>query len=166
MTERARTPVNADEGPSLEAFLDFQRATVTMKVAGLSDEMARRRLVPSRTTAASVVQHLAATERYWFRARLMGDGWTYPGWDDDEDADFDVADTATLADIVADYRQACDEARAIAADLALDTLAVVRGQGGDYVSLRWIMLHMVEETARHNGHLDVLRELLDGATGL
>jgi hypothetical protein len=96
----------------------------------------------------------------------MGDGWTYPGWDDDEDADFDVADTATLADIVADYRQACDEARAIAADLALDTLAVVRGQGGDYVSLRWIMLHMVEETARHNGHLDVLRELLDGATGL
>ena len=166
MTERIRTPVAADERTSLEAFLDNHRATVVLKVAGLPDELARRRLVASRSTVAGIVQHLAAAERYWFRGRLLGDGWTYPGWDADEDADFDVAGTTTLAEVVMDYELACAESRAVAADLSLDALAAVRGEGGDYVSLRWILLHMVEETARHNGHLDVLRELLDGATGL
>jgi uncharacterized damage-inducible protein DinB len=166
MTERIRTPVAADERASLEAFLDFQRATVVLKVGGLPDQLARRRLVASRSTVAGIVQHLAAAERYWFRGRLLGDGWNYPGWDADEDADFEVAATTTLAEVVRDYELACAEARAVAADLPLDALAAVRGEGGDYVSLRWILLHMVEETARHNGHLDVLRELLDGATGL
>ncbi|HEY5031246.1 MAG TPA: DinB family protein [Actinomycetes bacterium] len=166
MTERIRTPVAADERTSLEAFLDNHRATVVLKVAGLPDELARRRLVASRSTVAGIVQHLATAERYWFRGRLLGDGWTYPGWDADEDADFDVAGTTTLAEVVMDYELACAESRAVAADLSLDALAAVRGEGGDYVSLRWILLHMVEETARHNGHLDVLRELLDGATGL
>ena len=166
MTQRIRTPVAADERASLEAFLDFQRATVLLKVAGLPEELARRRLVASRTTVAGIVQHLAGAERYWFRARLLGDGWSYPGWDVDEDADFEVAATTTLAEVVADYELACAEARAVAADLPLEALAAVRGEGGDYVSLRWILLHMIEETARHTGQLDVLRELLDGATGM
>lgn len=165
MTERIRTPVAADERPSLEAFLDFHRATVAVKVAGLSEELARRRLVGSRTTVAGIVNHLAAAERYWFHARMLGDGWTYPGWRVDEDADWDVPESVTLADLVADYERACEESRGIVTDLSLDALAAVPGERGHYVSLRWVMLHMTEETARHNGHLDVLRELLDGSTG-
>lgn len=164
--ERVRTPVAADERTSLDAFLDHQRATVGLKVAGLSEADTRRRLVGSLTTAAGLVQHLAAVERYWFRARLAGDGWVYPGWDVDEDADFAVSDSATLAELVADYEFACAQSRSLAAGLSLDQLAAVVGEGGDFVSLRWILLHMIEETARHNGHLDLLRELLDGTTGL
>jgi uncharacterized damage-inducible protein DinB len=165
MTERSWTPVAASERETLESFLDFQRATVAVKVAGLSEELARRRLLTSRTTVAGIVNHLAAAERYWFRGRLSGDGWTYPGWDGDEDADWDVPEAVTLADLVADHERACAESRAIAGARPLDSLAVVPGERGHLVSLRWIVSHMTAETARHNGHLDVLRELLDGATG-
>jgi uncharacterized damage-inducible protein DinB len=165
MTERVRPPVAGDERETLEGFLDAQRTTVTAKVFGLGEDLARRRLVASRTTVAGIVSHLAAAERYWFLGRMVGDGWTYPGWDEDEDADWEVPASTTLAALVSDYERACEESRAIAAELSLDSLATVPGERGHLVSLRWVISHMTAETARHNGHLDVLRELLDGATG-
>jgi uncharacterized damage-inducible protein DinB len=165
-TERIHAPMDADERTSLETFLDSQRQTVGLKVAGLSEEDARRRLVGSLTTVAGIVQHLTTVERYWWRVRMAGEDWTFPGWDVDDDADFAVADTTTLADLVADYELACAESRTIAAGLGLDDVGKTPGERGHFMSVRWTLLHLIEETARHNGHLDILRELLDGTTGM
>jgi hypothetical protein len=146
----------------LEAFLDLYRDIMVAKVAGLSTEAARRRLVPSSTTLAGLIKHLASVEREWFRGildqrpaeevgvRVTDDGW---GIDPDE----------SIEGLVADYRRACDESRAVAARLALDDSAPMPRLG--QVSLRWIYVHLIEETARHAGHADVLREQTDGATG-
>ena len=174
MAERMQAPLAAGERETLEGFLDLQRAVVVRKATGLSEDLVRQRLVPSLTTVAGIIQHLGSAERYWFRARMVGDGWSYPGWPaegteaaegEDPDAEWDVPSTLTMDDVVADYLRACDESRAIAAGLPLETLAVVPGERGHYVSLRWVYGHMTAETARHNGHLDILRELLDGSSG-
>lgn len=142
----------------LETFLDLYRAIVVRKVAGLSAEAARRRLVPSSTTIAGLVRHLASVEREWFGGVLAerpvagaaGDGWNVD----------DVTDVETL---VADYERACAESRRVAARFALDDTVPMPRLGR--VSLRWIYVHLIEETARHAGHADILREQLDGATG-
>lgn len=88
----------------------------------MGQDRARRRLVPSRTRVAGILSHLAAAERYWFRGCVAGDGWTYPSWDDD-DADWEVADSLTVAGLVADYALACKESRAIAGERSLDSFA-------------------------------------------
>jgi uncharacterized damage-inducible protein DinB len=146
----------------LEAFLDLYRDIMVAKVAGLSTEAARRRLVPSSTTLAGLIKHLASVEREWFRGilgqrpaeqvgvRVTDDGW---GIDPDE----------TIDDLVVDYQRACDESRAVAARLALDDSVPMPRLG--QVSLRWIYVHLIEESARHAGHADILREQTDGATG-
>jgi uncharacterized damage-inducible protein DinB len=146
----------------LEAFLDLYRDIMVAKVAGLSTEAARRRLVPSSTTLAGLIKHLASVEREWFRGildqrpaeqvgvRVTDDGW---GIDPDE----------TIDDLVADYQRACDESRAVAARFALDDSVPMPRLG--QVSLRWIYVHLIEESARHAGHADILREQTDGATG-
>jgi uncharacterized damage-inducible protein DinB len=146
----------------LEAFLDLYRDIMVAKVAGLSTEAARRRLVPSSTTLAGLIKHLASVEREWFRGilgqrpaeqvgvRVTDDGW---GIDPDE----------TIDDLVVDYQRACDESRAVAARFALDDSVPMPRLG--QVSLRWIYVHLIEESARHAGHADILREQTDGATG-
>jgi uncharacterized damage-inducible protein DinB len=148
----------AGERAVLEAFLDLYRDIVVRKATGISDESARARRVPSATTIAGVVKHLAAIEDEWFIGVLGGtttataadDGWTV---DPDE----------SIAAILESYRGACDRSRAIAARLDLDD--AVAHPRLHRVSLRWVYVHMVEETARHAGHLDILREQTDGATG-
>ena len=178
MADLMQAPLAAGERETLEGFLDLQRAVAVHKATGLSEDLVRQRLVPSLTTVAGIIQHLGTAERYWFRARMVGDGWSYPGWPvegarggvgpadpadgEDPDAEWAVPSTLTMDDVVADYLRACDEARAIAAELPLEALAVVPGERGHYVSLRWVYGHMIAESARHNGHLDILRELLDG----
>lgn len=146
----------------LEAFLDLYRDIVVRKVAGLSAEVAGRRLVASPTTLAGIVQHLASVEREWFGSvleqrppaeagvRVADDGW---GVDPSHGVDA----------LVADYRQACAESRRVAGGLRLDDTVPHTRLGR--VSLRWIYVHMIEETARHAGHADILREQTDGATG-
>jgi uncharacterized damage-inducible protein DinB len=147
---------SAGERAVLEAFLDLYRDIVARKATGVSDESAQARRVPSATTIAGVVKHLAAVEDEWFSGVLGGtetaadDGWM-------------VGPDESVAAIVDGYRSACDRSRAIAARLDLDdAVAHPRLQR---VSLRWVYVHMVEETARHAGHLDILREQTDGATG-
>lgn len=161
MVDRPNTQVPGDERELLDRFLDFQRATIVLKTEGLGDADAVRRLVPSATTVAGVVRHLADVERSWFVEVFAGLPYAREfGSDDDPDGEWDVTAEDSLAAIVADYEAACDDSRAAVADAALDDPA----RGGP-MPLRWIMLHMVEETARHAGHLDILREQLDGVTG-
>lgn len=155
---------NGTEREVLAAFLDFHRDVVVRKVAGLSLPQARHRLVPSDTTLAGLLRHLAVTEREWFQQILAGqpaprgEGSGEPGFS------WVVSEDDSLDRLIEQYQQECDRSRTTAASLDLDHVVPhpVLGQ----VSLRWIYVHMVEETARHAGHADILRELTDGATGV
>lgn len=153
----------AGERELLEAYLDNYRAIMVRKLAGLSDADTHRRLVPSKTTLASLLAHLTEVESSWFQRRLgqrdLPD--IKPGWRGDEGWDIDP-DTP-VAGLVARYEAACAQSRRIAAGLALDDTVPHHRLGR--VSLRWVYVHMIEETARHAGHADILREQTDGATG-
>jgi hypothetical protein len=152
----------AGEREVLEAFLDMYRDIIVSKMTGVAAEAARRRLVPSATTLAGVVRHLASVEREWFGSvldqrpasevgvRVADDGW---GVDSSDEVD----------GLVADYQRACAESRRVAGRFTLDDTVPMPRLGR--VSLRWIYVHMIEETARHAGHMDILREQTDGATG-
>ena len=159
---RIRPPAVGSEKVLLEAFLDYQRATLLWKVSGLSEADLRRRLVPSLTTLLGMVKHLAYVERWWFQMVFAGEDLPAPWTKQDPDADFRVEPDETTASILAFYHEQVARSRAITAMASLDDLA--RSPGRD-CTLRWIMMHMIEETARHNGHADILRELIDGATG-
>jgi hypothetical protein len=163
----------ADELTTLSQFLDFHRATLLEKIDGLTHEELNRRAVPtSSLTLAGLVKHLALVEDDWFQVRLLGrpdpEPWASAPFDDDRDWDFHSAHLDDPAALVTLYEAACARSRAAVDGLGgdLDALSVARDRhtGGPY-SLRWILVHMVEETCRHNGHVDLLREAIDGAVG-
>jgi uncharacterized damage-inducible protein DinB len=166
--ERPLPPLNADERTTLESWLDFHRTTLAMKCEGLDDDQAATASVaPSAFTLTGLVQHMAEVERNWFRRVLAGEQ-APPIYDPQADPDgpdggFDLADDATLEDALATWRAeiACARKHCAERDLA-DT---GRFMGQD-VSLRWIYVHIIEEYARHNGHADLVRERIDGATGV
>jgi uncharacterized damage-inducible protein DinB len=148
----------------LTGFLDFHRATAVMKATGLTDEQSRRPLVASRLTAVGpLLSHLRYVERYWFAVLFDGqeDTWAEE-LTSDPDIEFRIALDVPLPRLIADYEAQCAANREIAARLDLDATSAHRGQP---VNLRWVLIHMIEETARHVGHLDLLRENIDGATG-
>ncbi|HEV2255502.1 MAG TPA: DinB family protein [Streptosporangiaceae bacterium] len=163
------TPLTPDEQVStggerqvLETFLDLYRDILKRKLTGLSDQQIRQRHVRSQTTLGGLAKHLAAVEREWFQVVLAGrsedelgapppgDGWTL--------SSDDTAET-----LLAGYERACADSRRAAAGLSLDHCVPHPRLG--QVSLRWIYVHMIEESARHAGHADILREQTDGATG-
>jgi hypothetical protein len=163
VTRRVPPPHSAPERDVLSGFLDVQRAAVVRKATGLSEEQARTAACPPSTlTVAGVVSHLAAVERFWFSIDFAGDDLPHPWSDDDPHGGFRLAPDDTLDRLVAAYEAECERSRHIVAANDLDELC--RGEGMDY-SLRWVVTHMIEETARHAGHLDLLREALDGSTG-
>ena len=157
----------ADERTTLDAFLDYYRHAVTAKVRGVSDEDARRRLVPSETTLASLIKHLARVEMSWFEHRLAQTPLEQLPYLrrvlEEHDGDFRVEPDETVETLVARYDEQCARSREIAAGKQLDDV-VPHPVLGD-VTMRWIMVHMIEETARHAGHADILREQIDGKTG-
>jgi uncharacterized damage-inducible protein DinB len=163
MLETQREPVPRNDAGELDtarAFLSFARSCVLKKVEGLDEEQLRRRFVVSDTTLLGLVQHLADGERYWFGHTLAGD----PRY---ADVDFSMVVPAerSAADVIADYRAAIAESDALieaAGDLDVRTAEPVDDQP---LSLRWVLAHVTGETARHAGHADILRELLDGVTG-
>jgi uncharacterized damage-inducible protein DinB len=160
---RPEPPYTAGEADTLQGFLDFHRATLLWKLEGLDDEQLRRPMVPSGTSLLGMVKHLAYVERWWFQQVWGGQEVSYPWTDEDPDADWRVEPNDTTEAVLALYRGECDRSREIvAAAPALDELA---NHPRRQLSRRWILVHMVEETARHNGHADILREQLDGATG-
>ena len=157
---------HGSERELLEAHLDDNRATVIRKVSGLPRELAVRRLGPSPTSAAGILKHLIDVERWWFRRNLAGEDWM-SSWstDEDPDGDFELLDDEGVESLVAQYEQACGESRRIAARFELDDQCLRLHEGRSArPSLRWLYIHMIEELARHNGHLDIYRELLDGST--
>ena len=156
-----------DERQILLAELDHQRAIVVRKASGLTDEQAATSLVPSLTTVTGLLQHLALVERAWFRKTFAGDGWTWSyDFESDQDAEFRVTAETSLAAAIADYEAACNESRQAYANASLNDFAhEERERPPQRSTLRWIVVHLIAETARHNGHLDILREQLDGAMG-
>ncbi|MEU2930327.1 DinB family protein [Streptomyces sp. NPDC007251] len=167
-TERRKPALNAGERPMLEGWLDYHRLTLAHKCDGLTDEQLRTASAPpSELSLMGLVRHMAEVERAWFRKVLVGDD---PGpiycTDEDPDGDFHVTGAATWQEAYATWQAEIETARRNAAAFQLDDLSRGRSRFTDEpFNLRWIYTHMIEEYARHNGHADLLRERIDGATG-
>ncbi len=152
----------------LIGFLDLQRARVLEIVAGLDDPLLRKPVLPSAWTVLGMIEHLGCAERHWFQRVTLGTAEPLP-WADDEDEDGPYTSSRPAEVVFAFYRDQVERANAVLASTPLSTPPQGRHNrdGADEVTdLRFIVLHMIEETARHLGHLDAARELLDGKVGL
>src|SRR5687767_13172396 len=154
-----------DEHDTLVGFLDWYRAVIERKVEGLSLEDATRAFTPSGLSPLGVVQHLAYVERSWFRKRLAGEAVEVLHQGDDNAVQFELDPGTSVESVLAFYRDECERSRAIVAGAALHDVSVDAHPVYGQVTLRWILVHMIEETARHAGHLDLMREQIDGQTG-
>ncbi|WP_406056324.1 DinB family protein [Streptomyces sp. NBC_01077] len=155
------------EREALEQWLDFHRATLARKCEGLDDAQLRTPSAPpSDLTLLGLVRHMAEVENGWFRNVLAGEkaGRVY-STEEDRDRDLHVTDTDTYEEAYATWQAQIAHARTLAAGHGLDDLAEGEHRSGEPFNLRWIYLHMIEEYARHNGHADLIRERIDGATG-
>lgn len=166
--ERRMPPIRTgNEREMLTAMLDWYREGVVRKVDGVAAHHASATPLRSATSISGLVKHLALVEDSWFSERFAGEPslepWAGVDWEADPDWEFRTARDEPLADVVSLYEAACARSRAITEAHELDDLAV-RNQRGDF-TLRWVLVHLLEETARHLGHLDLLREHLDGTTG-
>jgi uncharacterized damage-inducible protein DinB len=160
----------AGEMALLTQFLDYQRAVVARKAEGLTQEQLGQRLGPSTLTLGGLVKHMALVESSWFRERLLGEDpiepWAGVDWDATPDWEFDTAGDDDPAELLEMYEAACERSREAVAQVGdLDALMAKPNRRGEQMTLRWILIHMIEETARHAGHADLLRESIDGATG-
>lgn len=162
---RIDPPAVVTEKETLLAFLDYQRATLLQKVQGVSEEdLKRPASPPSPLTLLTLVKHLAYVERSWFQWRFKGLDFEFPWTKEDPDADFRIEPDETVAGIIAFYQGEVTQSRQIVEAASLDDLAARPWTSGP-ISLRWVVVHMIEETARHCGHADLLREAIDGVTG-
>ena len=167
---RPEPPNSSPELQALTGFLDWQRETILLKTDGLTRDQLARSLPPSSLTLAGLVNHLALVEDTWFRVRFAGmpddELWAGHDWDADPDMEFRTAAELDPEELRQRYRDACARSREVVA-LAedLDQLSVGVSREGQHWDLRWILIHMLEETARHAGHADLLREAIDGSTG-
>jgi hypothetical protein len=164
---RLEPPLLAAERESLDSWLEFHRATVLQKVEGLDPEqLCRRSLPPSTLSPLGIVRHLGVVEDYWLHEVLLGEEQPDP-YCTPENPDGDLLDgtPATAEADLAAYRERVAAARVAQASWADLDGPVRGGLGGRELNLRWILVHLIEEYARHNGHLDLLREAIDGRTG-
>lgn len=162
MTEAQREPVprdDAGERATALAFLAFQRRSLVKKTEGLDEQQLRRVLVPTGTNLLGLVQHMVVGERWWFRHHVAGG---LRG----EDFDFGMAvpPERSAADVLADYHAAVADSDAVIAGLDFDSRTALPVDD-EPRTLRWVVAHVTAETARHAGHADILRELIDGTTG-
>jgi uncharacterized damage-inducible protein DinB len=162
---RTEPPYVLDERAMLEAWLEFHRTTLLLKCEGLNDAALRRRPVAtSKLSLHGLIRHLAEVERNWFRRTLLRDADAPWIWIDDDvdDSELVPLDHADWPADRAAWEAECDASRRAAAAHDLDDTGIRDGQP---CSLRWIYVHMIEEYARHNGHADLVRELIDGHVG-
>jgi uncharacterized damage-inducible protein DinB len=155
-----RTPFNlSDEKQMLVEFLDYLRESVILKLDGIDDETARRPGVSSGTSLMWLVKHLSRVERAWFH-------YAFAGGDPDDIGDDTVTEDDTANAVIDDYRATIEESNKIISDCSdLNSLSRHRASAPEPMSMRWLLVHMVEETARHAGHADILREQIDGIVG-
>jgi uncharacterized damage-inducible protein DinB len=158
----------ADERTSLEQWLDFHRSTLLMKCAGLTAEQLRQRAVPpSRLSLLGLVRHMVEVERWWFGMHAGQQDLVFPYDPDSVGLDFEEVDGADAAANLEHFVRECAASRAVVAGMSLDDVVPSRGDHPERTrDLRWIYVHMIEEYARHNGHADLLREVVDGSTGM
>ena len=164
--ERVDPPYAADERDMALAFLDYQRESVLIKLEGLDERAARFVVSPKGNSLLSIVQHLGWVEIWWFRMCFLGETVEVPWSDGDMDADFRVDDDRPVSDVVAFYRACWERSNEIVrAASSPDEEARYTKRTDGVPTLRWILNHMMEETARHAGHADITRELIDGSIG-
>ncbi|TDW15658.1 DinB family protein [Kribbella kalugense] len=160
---RVRPAEDTDERGTLTGLLDFLRATVERKLGGLTDEQASARPVhPSALTPGGIVKHLTAVERFWFAIDFAGLDVEWPWTEEDPHGCFPLDPEDTVDRLLASYRAECARSREITAASPLDERA---HSDGMTFTLRYALAHLIEETARHLGHLDLLRESTDGVVG-
>ncbi len=165
MPERPpRTPHAGTELEILTAQLDDKRAVLLRKIAGLSDDDLRRRPTVSSLSLLGLLKHSVYVERWWFSWVFAGIDVAFPWTDDDPDADFRPEPDESAAGLAALYLAEIERSRAIVATADLDDAAARPGPG-EPTTLRGIMVHMIQETSRHLGHADIMREAIDEATG-
>ncbi len=162
-------PNAADEPTMLNAFLDYYRASLVDRAFGLNDEQLAVRLAPSTLTLGGLISHMIMVEQNWFRRRFDGQGFTEPwvslNFDADPDAEMTIAKSWSAEKLFAEFEAAVSDSRArTAAASSLDQLSVMPDGDGEHWDLRWILVHMIEEYARHCGHADLIRESIDGDT--
>lgn len=165
--ERGMPPLTGDERRNLEAWLDFYRTTLAMKCAGLTEEQARTAAAPpSALTLMGLVQHETDVERNWFRRVLLGED-VPPVYGSasaaGHDGGFEVSTDVTFESVYRIWQAEIGQSRINCATRALDDTSAFMGAD---VSLRWIYTHMIAEYARHCGHADLIRERIDGVTGV
>ncbi|MFE3518417.1 DinB family protein [Streptomyces sp. NPDC059166] len=167
MTRIDDIPTAWDERTQLTTFLDYARDTARAKCEGVSAENARKALLPGSPlmTMSGLINHLRWVEYHWFQVVFLGEEDQGPWTDEDPDREMRIAVDFPLAQLLDEYAEQSARYRELVAGNDLDKQAVRARPSGSPVDLRWILLHLTEETARHNGHLDILREMLDGTTG-
>lgn len=157
----------SDPHELLLAYLDFYRNVVLRKLDGLSEQQLRTAVLPSGWTPLELLKHLAYVERRWLVWGFTAEQVDRPWGDNDPDERWHVADDESTGDVLAMYLAQCARSRQIATSSALTDAARAGGRfaPGETPALSWILFHLLQEYARHAGHLDVVRELTDGATG-
>ncbi|MFI6644179.1 DinB family protein [Streptomyces sp. NPDC050504] len=166
--ERTEVPLSGDEHHMLASFLDFQRETLAWKCSELDAGQLRHASVPpSQLTLLGLVRHLTENERGWFHDVMAGEeAPPLYASDEDPDGEFHPTDTDTWEDAYAAWQASITRSKELMAGRPLDELSVGRDRtSNEPYSLRWIYTHMIEEYARHNGHADLIREVIDGSTG-
>jgi dienelactone hydrolase/uncharacterized damage-inducible protein DinB len=168
--DRIRPDPGGGQREALGAYLDYQRATVLAKTEGLTAEQLNRRHAPSSLTLGGLLYHLALVEESWTEVRFAGQPKREPwaGVDFDADPEWEFRTSAELApeQLRQRYREACERSRQVTAQATgLDQLSVVPLGNGQKFTLGWVLLHLLEETARHAGHADLIREAIDGSVG-
>ncbi|HEY5221819.1 MAG TPA: DinB family protein [Microbacteriaceae bacterium] len=167
--ERIDPNPQADERNSLLQYLNYQRATILLKTADLTMEQLGRTHAPSELTLSGLLKHLWLVEDSWITERFLGlpelEPWNSAPFDDDPDWEMHSALNDDPDWLRAQYADACARNDNLIAERSLDDLAAQKLRNGDDWTLRWVLLHLIEETARHAGHADLLREAIDGAVG-
>jgi Protein of unknown function (DUF664) len=164
---RTEPPAIAGERETLTSFLDWHRATFELKCAGVAPErLSERGVPPSSMSLHGMARHLAGVERWWFRIQFAGEDVPLLYYsDDDPGQDFDDLD-GDVGEALEVWREECRRSREIAAAAASLEATGTRRTTGEPFTLRWLLVRMIAEYARHNGHADLLRERIDGATGM
>jgi uncharacterized damage-inducible protein DinB len=168
--EDPATYTQAAEREMLAHYLAYQRETILLKTEGLTKDQMAQKLPTSALTLAGILYHLALVEESWMEVRFLGlperEDWEGVDWDSDPDWEFRTATAKEPEELRRRYRDACNRSRQAAAKAStLDELSAAKSEDDERFSLRWVLLHLIEETARHAGHADLLREAIDGTVG-